>query len=113
MSLSKSKCWYSNNCLHLLKCTVPLQFFTQSKKANKTASNKISDFNMRIRSVLKYYLRQYIVLYERTRSKRYLTLCCLTHKVGHIWYLVQHIKLNEINTEEIRKKQSTGCKDMI
>jgi hypothetical protein len=25
MSLSKSKCWYSNNCLHLLKRTVPLQ----------------------------------------------------------------------------------------
>ncbi len=25
MSQSKSKCWYSNNCLHFLKCTVPLQ----------------------------------------------------------------------------------------
>jgi hypothetical protein len=24
MSLSKSKCWYLNNCLHFLKCTVPL-----------------------------------------------------------------------------------------
>jgi hypothetical protein len=24
MSPSKSKCWYSNNCLHLLKCAVPL-----------------------------------------------------------------------------------------
>ena len=24
MSLSKSKCWYSNNCLHILKRTVPL-----------------------------------------------------------------------------------------
>ncbi len=24
MSLSKSKCWYSNNCLHFLKCAVPL-----------------------------------------------------------------------------------------
>ncbi len=23
MSLSKSKCWYSNNCLHLLQCAVP------------------------------------------------------------------------------------------
>jgi hypothetical protein len=23
MSLSKSKCWYSNNCLHFLKCGVP------------------------------------------------------------------------------------------
>ena len=23
MSLSKSKCWYSNNCLHFLKCAVP------------------------------------------------------------------------------------------
>jgi hypothetical protein len=25
MSLTKSKCWYSNNCLHFLKCAVPLQ----------------------------------------------------------------------------------------
>ncbi len=24
MSLSKSKCWYSNNCLHFLKCVVQL-----------------------------------------------------------------------------------------
>jgi hypothetical protein len=24
MSLSKSICWYSNNCLHFLKCAVPL-----------------------------------------------------------------------------------------
>ncbi len=24
MSLSKSKCWYSNDCLHFLKCAVPL-----------------------------------------------------------------------------------------
>jgi len=24
MSLSKSKCWYSNNCLHFLKCAAPL-----------------------------------------------------------------------------------------
>ncbi len=24
MSLSKSKCWYSNNCLHFLKHAVPL-----------------------------------------------------------------------------------------
>ncbi len=24
MSLSKSKCWYSNNCLHFVKCAVPL-----------------------------------------------------------------------------------------
>ncbi len=25
MSLSKSKCWYTNNCLHFLKCAVPLK----------------------------------------------------------------------------------------
>ncbi len=25
MSPSKSKCWYSNNCLHFLKCAVPLK----------------------------------------------------------------------------------------
>ncbi len=24
MSLSKGKCWYCNNCLHFLKCAVPL-----------------------------------------------------------------------------------------
>ena len=25
MSLTKSKCWYSNNCLHFLKHAVPLE----------------------------------------------------------------------------------------
>jgi hypothetical protein len=25
MSLSKSKYWYSNDCLHFLKCTVPFE----------------------------------------------------------------------------------------
>ncbi len=30
MSLSKSKCWYSNNCLHFLKCAVP--FVTLASK---------------------------------------------------------------------------------
>ncbi len=31
MSLSKSKCWYSNNCLHFLKCTVPLSLSSLKK----------------------------------------------------------------------------------
>ncbi len=26
MSLSKSKHWYSNNCLHFLECAVPSQY---------------------------------------------------------------------------------------
>ena len=26
MSLSKNKCWYSNNCLHFLNCAVPMNF---------------------------------------------------------------------------------------
>jgi hypothetical protein len=25
MSVSKSKCWYSSNCSHFLKCAVPLK----------------------------------------------------------------------------------------
>ncbi len=32
MSLSKSKCWYSNNCLHFLKCAVPLKTSQQMFK---------------------------------------------------------------------------------
>ncbi len=27
MSRSKSKCWYSNNCLHFFECAVPLGHF--------------------------------------------------------------------------------------
>ncbi len=30
MSQRKSKGWYSNNCLHFLKCTLPLQSFLQT-----------------------------------------------------------------------------------
>ncbi len=32
MSLSKSKCWYSNNSLHFLKCAVPLRYLSQTYK---------------------------------------------------------------------------------
>ncbi len=32
MSLSKHKCWYSNNCLDFLKCTHPLRTTSGDKK---------------------------------------------------------------------------------
>ena len=36
MSVSKMKCWYSNNCLNFLKGTVPFNnFFTKSKQITK------------------------------------------------------------------------------
>ncbi len=35
MSLSKSKCWYSNNCLHFLKRVVPLKHIYWIMKFNK------------------------------------------------------------------------------
>ncbi len=30
MSLSKSKCWYSNNCLHFLKCAVTSDVYDET-----------------------------------------------------------------------------------
>ncbi len=33
MSQSKSKCWYSNNCLQFLKCAVPLDLYHRYRKA--------------------------------------------------------------------------------
>jgi hypothetical protein len=45
MSLNKSKCWYSNNCLHFLKCAVPLAFFCSKiiyETDHKTAGNSSS-----------------------------------------------------------------------
>ncbi len=32
MSLSKSKCWYSNDCLHFLKCAVPFPLGNNKKQ---------------------------------------------------------------------------------
>ena len=33
MFLSKSKFWYSNNCLHFVKCAVPLVYLVQTSAA--------------------------------------------------------------------------------
>ncbi len=35
MSLSKSKCLYSNNCLHFLKCPVPLAHLSDASFLGK------------------------------------------------------------------------------
>jgi hypothetical protein len=44
MSLRKSKCWYSNNCLHFLKCAVPFNrvgcFEHVSKSDLSSTSNR-------------------------------------------------------------------------
>jgi hypothetical protein len=39
MSLSKSKCWYSNDCLHFLKCAVPLITFDRIFKNLPSSSH--------------------------------------------------------------------------
>jgi len=39
MSLSKSKCWYSNNCLQFLKHAVPFTAVTLAAK-NKTTNSR-------------------------------------------------------------------------
>jgi hypothetical protein len=45
MSLSQSKCWYSNNCLHFLKHAVPLEPTEGSteevNKINKIGNNYV------------------------------------------------------------------------
>ncbi len=45
MSLSKSKCWYSNNCFHFLKCADPFKtvksFFTIQMVYITNKSDKI------------------------------------------------------------------------
>ncbi len=46
MSLSKSKCWYSNNCLHFLKCVVPLSSYNSDQLHSKdgtTLAPKLAD----------------------------------------------------------------------
>jgi hypothetical protein len=37
VSLSKSKCWYSNNCLHFLKRAVPLAIVASMAVAKRAA----------------------------------------------------------------------------
>ncbi len=55
MFLSKSKCWYSNNCLHFLKCAVPLIFVfdlsfvsVYEQKVQGTNECKISNLVFRV-----------------------------------------------------------------
>ncbi len=50
MSLSKSKCWYSNNCLHFVKRTVPLKAIAHSLKVNNAEKNQ-KDSNVQILSL--------------------------------------------------------------
>ncbi len=40
MSLSKSKCWYSNNCLHFFNCAVPLLNNTTLKEENHARTER-------------------------------------------------------------------------
>jgi len=42
MSLSKSKCWHSNNSLHFLKCTVPLFTFLKACCSIDSADKSVS-----------------------------------------------------------------------
>ncbi len=46
MSLSKSKCWYSNNCLHFIMCALPLH--TQ----HNICAIQIADFDIIMLSVV-------------------------------------------------------------
>ncbi len=46
MSLSESKCWYSNNCLHFLMCALPLN--TQ----HNICAIQSADFDMVMLSVV-------------------------------------------------------------
>jgi hypothetical protein len=58
MSVSKSKCWYSNNYLQFLKCAVPLSFtFFQESKVQTLSTEKASlekvknDLNSKVASL--------------------------------------------------------------
>jgi hypothetical protein len=42
MSINKSKCWYSNNCLHLFKCAVPFDNNNVSSETRSKHQNPCS-----------------------------------------------------------------------
>jgi hypothetical protein len=45
MSPSKSKCWYSNNCLHFLTRTVPLNRWTKEVKLEQDVRIRKKSFD--------------------------------------------------------------------
>ncbi len=45
MSLCKSKCWYSNNCLHFLKCAVPFSDLIAIEMPNNWNAETFSTFH--------------------------------------------------------------------
>ncbi len=55
MSLSKTKCWYSNNCLNFLKHAVPLQIAQQPPKLEKKISTDLESFGFQIILCIFYY----------------------------------------------------------
>jgi hypothetical protein len=57
MSLSKSKCWLSNNCLHFLKKAVPLKFISPTNlEFDKLERNSIGFFRHFDWSFYKLYI---------------------------------------------------------
>jgi hypothetical protein len=55
MSLSKSKCWYSNNCLHFLKHAVPL-FPVLLNQDGQAAMHAFNSFTL-LNEILNFFLK--------------------------------------------------------
>ncbi len=47
MSLSKSQCWNLNNCLHFIKCAVPLFTIFKVRHSTLIPAVKVLSYNSR------------------------------------------------------------------
>ncbi len=59
MSVSKSKCWYSNNCLHFLKSIIPLK----AAYSHHSNSNKFPEAAFFAKNLLHSYTKETIFQY--------------------------------------------------
>ncbi len=51
MSLSKSKCWYSNDCLHFLKCAVSLELTKMAMSIEVLATTELMTIKLAIEPI--------------------------------------------------------------
>ncbi len=57
MSLSKSLCWYSNNCLYFIKCAIPLFTIFKVRHSTLIPAVKVLSYKSRGLSYKTFFYR--------------------------------------------------------
>ncbi len=113
MSLSKSKCWYSNNSLHFLKCAVPLQVVsskTSSYLVLHSCVKILGAMTLSIMTLSKWRLHVTISISDTQHNNAqplwWVSLC----RVSHFIYCYDECHYGQCHYDECRGAKYSTCK---